>query len=153
MSILRVMMTKSDSGTTYFGAFLKYPNRLRGVVTKITAKSTGGKIHRTRFRPHSSTSMRSITTLSLLFFVLFYYGEAAPCTDCQGLGICQTNGQCRCFSAWVSDWHFGVGLRRYRRYSPVLNGTKLTDQCTGSKWIFFQHFSFVRMRRSRNKNG
>jgi len=42
---------------------------------------------------------------------------SSPCTDCQGFGVCQDNGLCRCFPA---------------RAIHEFNGTRYTDQCTDS---------------------
>ncbi|PRP80791.1 hypothetical protein PROFUN_11531 [Planoprotostelium fungivorum] len=55
--------------------------------------------------------------IAAVLFTVFYSvdGLAPKCTDCGGLGVCQTNGICRCYPA---------------RFSPTVNGTKMTHLCS-----------------------
>ncbi|PRP83779.1 hypothetical protein PROFUN_08977 [Planoprotostelium fungivorum] len=63
--------------------------------------------------------MNKSHTITYLFVALCFVSVSAaaavsPCTDCDGLGVCQTNGKCRCFAAYIF---------------PVVNGTAQTNSC------------------------
>ncbi|PRP83780.1 hypothetical protein PROFUN_08978 [Planoprotostelium fungivorum] len=62
--------------------------------------------------------MRETTTLFIFVLcsciISCVAAGVSPCTDCDGLGVCQTNGKCRCFAAYTF---------------PVVNGTAQTNSC------------------------
>ncbi|PRP79634.1 hypothetical protein PROFUN_10534, partial [Planoprotostelium fungivorum] len=87
-------------------------------LTVFTSPARFRRFIRSSIGPIPPRAMNSRTTALLVLFSLFCLaGAQVPvprCTDCDGLGVCQTNGKCRCYTAYLS---------------PTLNGTLQTNSC------------------------
>ncbi|PRP85455.1 hypothetical protein PROFUN_06824 [Planoprotostelium fungivorum] len=87
---------------------------LNQAAARVNVESVSGSSTLQHNLPFNHMNRQQV--LRLLTLSLFFLGSSAVnhCTDCNSLGVCQTNGKCRCYAAYSF---------------PVVNGTAQTDSC------------------------